>query len=275
MSDLEALRRSCRHFSQLVFHYENEITETAIRLKPAAEKVLLYQLLLQNSHQSLFSWLANGQRIHTNIERGLRGLEELGALEDQIYIFQQSTISQRAHARRVLRTMLMTIELVNMAYTQIRTYDYPNKNCGGLTAFFCQIENLISFLAVRLPVSKQSANPDTMYFQRPAHDHEFQPDHFVVAFAALRRILLFYGGTGLYHISRPGPEYNIYGLSTRGRIDLNQWAESVPDEPAWENFLLDRQWFRPMTNLRQLFPQHFQRQFKPEHLRTCPSRRRV
>lgn len=139
---------TCQRFHSLLKRHGHIIVNAVASRTSQAEKIILSNLAKAITKWSPFAWLANGQRMNATIDRILFHLNHAGAFRDEDHIFRERTTDQEpSHARRVLQTILIGLQMVSMqGQWEVRS-DYVTKQPPDLLiSMVHHVEYLVDFV---------------------------------------------------------------------------------------------------------------------------------
>lgn len=146
---LQSLARTCRHFYELLGRHDHVIVQSVVGHRPKAKKIILDHLAESNFEGLPLSWLFVGDRMSNTIEGILFHLEQVGALQDEKYIFRVGTTkADPFYARQMLRTVLLATQLISMQRSPQARMDFIRTRAPGLLhSFASQLRGVVEFLA--------------------------------------------------------------------------------------------------------------------------------
>jgi hypothetical protein len=147
-TDFRSLMLTCRHFHSLLMGHDHIIAQDVVSRTSQTEKIILFNLAKTTTNLTPFLWLQRGHDTITTIDRILYHLERAGALQDENNIFEDDTTNQEpSPARRALRTILLTLQIITMQGDWEERCAYLNKSPPDLiSSFGCHVGSLVNFL---------------------------------------------------------------------------------------------------------------------------------
>lgn len=139
---------TCRHFHSLLTGHGHIIVQAVAFHATQTEKIILFNLAKTGTKWSPFAWLESGHHMNTTIDRVLFHLERAGALKDENHLFRAGTTNQDpAHARRVLRSTLLALQMISMQGQWDDRADYVLKKPPDLLNSLARhVDSLVKFL---------------------------------------------------------------------------------------------------------------------------------
>ncbi|KAF7505719.1 hypothetical protein GJ744_000485 [Endocarpon pusillum] len=146
--DFQCLMLTCHRFHSLLTRHSHAIVNAVASRTFPTEKIILFNLAQTSTKWSPFAWLATGQRMNATIDRILFHLERVGAFRDEDHIFRAGTTDEEpSHARRLLRTILLGVQMISMQGQWEARSDYVMKSPPDLlNSMVRQLEWLVKFL---------------------------------------------------------------------------------------------------------------------------------
>lgn len=139
---------TCHRFHSLLTRHGHTIVNAAASRTFSTERIILFNLAQTTTKWTPFAWLATGQRMNTTIDRILFHLERAGAFRDEDHIFRAGTTDEEpSHARRLLRTILLGLQMISMQGQWEARNDYVMSNPPDLlNSMVRHLEWLIRFV---------------------------------------------------------------------------------------------------------------------------------
>ena len=139
---------TCRRFHSLLMRHGHTIVNAIASCTSQTERIILFNLAKTTTKWSPFAWLATGQRMNATIDRVLFHLERAGAFRDDEHIFRARTTDEEpSHARRLLRTILIGLQMISMQGQWEARSDYVMKKPPDLlNSMVRHVESLVEFL---------------------------------------------------------------------------------------------------------------------------------